>query len=496
MRVFKKYDALLLVLMLVFSPVSLALTEILPDVHLGDARLGRSIKHRLASQALPSKAQDFSSQGQALFPQAQTLSSQRRLGSSVVFSNLVVTSQTDGLNLHFKLSDHVDYKGFLLSNPSRFVIDFKNARLNTSLDQPILYQSYLRSVHSAYNKNILRMVFEFNQASKIKITQLKLNDLNNKNGESKTKQAHELVLEFIKKSPGNMPAVKKEADADLNLPKTNDLEKLVEDAQYTKNTIDRSSLEKKQTEAAQGLKATRDIIVVIDPGHGGEDPGAVGASGAQEKKVVLAIASELARLLNNEPGFHAILTRRGDYFLPLGKRLKIARQYRADMFIAVHADAYMNNEAHGASVYSLSNRGATSTAARWLAEKENHSELLDGAKLRDDGSMLRSVLLNLQQTATIAASLQLGNYILDYLGRCTQLHHNKIEQAAFLVLKSPDICSLLVETGFISNKTEESLLTQKAYQEQLAAAINEGIKDYYHFKPPGGTFLSALMGRV
>ncbi len=240
----------------------------------------------------------------------------------------------------------------------------------------------------------------------------------------------------------------------------------------------------------------RDIIIVIDPGHGGEDPGAVGKNGTQEKQVVLTVSRKLAALINNEPGFHAILTRDKDDFIPLRKRLAIARKYKADMLVAVHADAYMNNEARGASVYSLSNRGASSEAARWLAQKENHSELLDGAKLDNNYNMLASVLLNLQQTATIGSSLQLGACILDYLGRSVTLHHNTIEQAAFIVLKSPDISSVLVETGFISNPEEEKLLNKKSYQYQMAEAITEGIKDYYRLRPPGGTLLAALMGRA
>lgn len=239
----------------------------------------------------------------------------------------------------------------------------------------------------------------------------------------------------------------------------------------------------------------RDIVIVIDPGHGGEDCGALGQNGSREKNIVLAISRELKTLINNEPGFHAILTRNKDYFIPLRKRLAIARHYKADMLIAVHADAYMNNEARGAAVYSLSNRGATSEAARWLAEKENHSELLNGAKLDNNHNMLGSVLLNLQQTATIGSSVQLGTCILDYLGRCVTLHHNAIEQAAFIVLKSPDISSVLVETGFISNPEEEKLLNKKPYQHQLAEAITEGIKDYYSLRPPQGTFFAALMGR-
>ena len=393
-------------------------------------------------------------------------------------SNCVILPSQNGLNLRFDLNNNVDYKGFFLTNPSRFVLDLKNTRLEAKIPLDDFSHAYLRSIHSAYKGQNLRFIFEFSEATKIKLTEFKEN----------SSQKHAILIEFIKKSLKTFeenPIIKntasKEAIDSFNKQEKNKEERLMP-APLPRNP-------------AQTPAKVRDIIVVIDPGHGGEDPGAIGQNRTQEKNIVLAISLELAQLINEEPGFHAVLTRQGDYFIPLRKRLSIARRYKADMFLAVHADAFMNTEARGASVYSLSNRGATSEAAHWLASKENHSELLEGAKLVDDDSVLRSVLLNLQQTATIGASLQLGRFILNYLGHCTSLHHNDMEQAAFVVLKSPDIPSLLVETGFISNKKEEKLLNQAAYQHQLALALREGIKDYYQVRPPSGTFISALLGR-
>jgi N-acetylmuramoyl-L-alanine amidase len=227
-----------------------------------------------------------------------------------------------------------------------------------------------------------------------------------------------------------------------------------------------------------GNKPKKMIVVVIDPGHGGKDPGAKGYEGYQEKNVVLAIARQLQARLNQHQGIRAVLTRKGDYYITLRERLRIARLYKADLFLAIHADAFSNPDSMGSSVFALSLRGATSEAARWLAEKENYSEL-GGVNLGDKSNMLRSVLIDLSQTATISASLQLGSSVLQQLGTITSLHKGRVEQARFVVLKSPDIPSLLIETGFISNPREERRLTDRFYQDQLASAIEEGIRRYY-----------------
>lgn len=224
----------------------------------------------------------------------------------------------------------------------------------------------------------------------------------------------------------------------------------------------------------------RVFTVVIDAGHGGKDPGARGKRGTEEKQIVLAIAKKLAYAINQEPNMRAVMTRKGDYFVPLVDRLKLARKGEADLFVAIHADAYFNNNAAGASVYALSQRGASSVAARWLAERENHSEL-DGVELntlKDQSPMLRSVLIDLAQTATARDSLRLGSNVLDALEQMTALHYAHVERAPFLVLKSPDIPSILVETGFISNPSEEEQLGNPAYQAKIAQALRQGIAQY------------------
>ncbi len=237
-------------------------------------------------------------------------------------------------------------------------------------------------------------------------------------------------------------------------------------------------------------KPLRDVIIVIDPGHGGKDPGATGPRGTHEKTVVLAIAKRLQRTINQQPGFKAVLTRKGNYYISLRRRLALARKYHADMFVAIHADAYRNRKAHGASVYALSRRGATGEAARWLAKRENASELMGGVDLSNKGNLLKSVLINLSQTATIRASLLMGSDLIRSLDRIASLHHRKVEQAAFVVLKSPDIPSLLVETGFLSNPYEERRLRTPKYRERLAQALMQGIRRYYKRRPPRGTWLA------
>ncbi|WP_150640497.1 N-acetylmuramoyl-L-alanine amidase [Pseudomonas fluorescens] len=239
----------------------------------------------------------------------------------------------------------------------------------------------------------------------------------------------------------------------------------------------------------------RDIIVVIDAGHGGEDPGASGSRGQKEKDVVLAIARELQRQVNGMKGFRAELTRTGDYFIPLRGRTEIARKKGADLFVSIHADAAPSAAAFGASVFALSDRGATSETARWLADSENRSDLIGGAgnvSLDDKDRMLAGVLLDLSMTASLTSSLNVGQKVLSNIGRVTPLHKQRVEQAGFMVLKSPDIPSILVETGFISNANEASKLAAANHQQALARSISSGVRQFFQQNPPPGTYIAWL----
>ena len=239
----------------------------------------------------------------------------------------------------------------------------------------------------------------------------------------------------------------------------------------------------------------REIVVAIDAGHGGEDPGASGSRGQHEKDIVLQIAKELQRQINSEKGYRAELTRTGDYFIPLRKRTEIARKKGADLFISIHADAAPSRAAFGASVFALSDRGATSETARWLADTENRSDLIGGAgnvSLDDKDRMLAGVLLDLSMTATLSSSLNVGQKVLGNMGRVTSLHKQRVEQAGFMVLKSPDIPSILVETGFISNNNEAAKLATASHQQALARSIHTGVRQYFQQNPPPGTYIAWL----
>jgi N-acetylmuramoyl-L-alanine amidase len=228
----------------------------------------------------------------------------------------------------------------------------------------------------------------------------------------------------------------------------------------------------------------RMVIVAVDAGHGGEDPGARGRGGTHEKDVTLAIARRLKARIDQEPNMRAVLTRDGDYFIPLGQRVTKARRVQADLFVSVHADAFVQPHARGSSVFALSERSATSSAARWLAQRENESDLIGGVNLNVKDANLARTLLDLSQTATINDSLKLGKSVLSGLGDVNRLHKSSVEQAGFAVLKAPDIPSILVETAFISNPDEERRLSDPAYQEQMANAIVVGLRGYLAQNPP------------
>jgi N-acetylmuramoyl-L-alanine amidase len=245
-------------------------------------------------------------------------------------------------------------------------------------------------------------------------------------------------------------------------------------------------------ESARNPRTVRLATIVIDAGHGGEDPGALGRRGTREKDVTLTIAKRLKALIDNEPNMRAMLTRDGDYYLPLDVRVDKARKVKADLLVSIHADSYKRSTARGSSVFALSDRRATSELARMLAQKENESDLIGGVKLDGKDDYVKKTIIDLSQTATIDYSLRLGNSVLARLGSVNTLHKPRVEQASFAVLKSPDVPSILVETAFISNPEEEKRLNDRRYQDRLARAILEGIKDYIARHPPRPTSPLAL----
>ena len=236
----------------------------------------------------------------------------------------------------------------------------------------------------------------------------------------------------------------------------------------------------------------RDLVIAIDAGHGGEDPGAIGKNGTREKDVTLAIARELERRIDSEAGMKAMLTRDGDYFVPLRDRMRRARARQADLFVSIHADSIRDRSVDGSSVYILSQHGATTEAARWLAERQNAADLIGGVSLENKGDMLASVLLDLSQTASLTASHTAAEHVLRQLNLVGEVRKPLVQQAGFMVLKSPDIPSMLIETAYISNPAEELRLRSMAHQAKLAAAIDRGLREYFYSDPPAGTRVAQM----
>ncbi len=371
----------------------------------------------------------------------------------------------DNTRLVFDLSGPIQHSVFTLSAPERIVIDVNGAQLSTQLEQLSLASTPITSVRSAQRGEQLRLVLDLAKAVTPKSFTLTPNQ----------QYGHRLVVDLYDVGAGDEvapPTITSPAPPVATLP----------------------------TNTGGGLSplppsSKRDIVIAIDAGHGGEDPGALGPGGAREKHVVLAISKELQRQINTEKGFRAELVRTGDYFIPLRRRTEIARKKGADLFVSIHADAAPNKRAFGASVFALSAGGATSETARWLADNENRSDLIGGAgsvSLDDKDRMLAGVLLDLSMTASLSSSLSVGQGVLSNMGRVTPLHKRRVEQAGFMVLKSPDIPSILVETGFISNPNESNKLATKGHQQALARAIHTGVRQFFQQNPPPGTYLAWL----
>jgi len=281
---------------------------------------------------------------------------------------------------------------------------------------------------------------------------------------------HRMVIDLY--SPNAAPMF----NADQHIPERNEVEQLARNEEKPREpepTLDRRKMD-----------VDRLITIVLDPGHGGEDPGAIGAKGSREKDVTLAIGRKLRQVLEKQPNVRVVMTRDEDVFIPLAMRVGKARKVNADLFVSIHADAFIKPDARGSSVFALSEKGASSTAAKWLANKENQADLIGGVKLNVKDPYLAHTLLDLTQTATINDSLKLAKAVLSELGTINQLHSRGVEQAGFAVLKAPDIPSILVETAFISNPEEEKRLIDEAYQLKMANAIHAGIKRYFAKNPP------------
>ncbi|NOY62185.1 MAG: AMIN domain-containing protein [Gammaproteobacteria bacterium] len=384
------------------------------------------------------------------------------LANAAKLDDVRVWQSPDKTRVVFDVSAVIDYTLFTLSNPHRVVLDIKNARLSSSVDLARHKDGVLNGIRSGVrNGRDLRVVLDLNAAVSSKSFALKPSD----------HYGHRLVVDL--------------QPVDL---KDFDLKSIGPQRVHTDTAI-----KKKKTvvvKKAAPLSKLRDVVVAIDAGHGGEDPGAHGPNGVNEKDVVYAIAKELAALVRKERGMKPLMIRTGDYYLRLRNRVKKARAHNADIFISIHADAFKNPRVSGASVYVLSPKGASSEMARLLAERENASDRVGGVALDDKDDVLKIVLVDLAQTATIESSYKLGGTVLSALKDFGDVHKRDVEQAAFAVLKSPDIPSILVEAAFISNPREEGRLVNKRHQRAVAQTLMKGVRGYFARHTPPGTWLA------
>lgn len=366
--------------------------------------------------------------------------------SAAQVNDIRVWRSPDKTRLVFDVSSEVAHSQFFLDNPRRLVLDIRGTQKTKNVASPRLGTTPINKIrYGVRNKKDLRIVLDLKNKVTSKSFLLKPN----------ATYGYRLVVDLFDDSTKTAGPVK----------------------------------EPTKTPSA------RDIVVAIDAGHGGEDPGALAYGGGHEKVVTLNISKDLAALLKKEPGFEPVLVRTGDYYIPLRERAAIARKAGADLFISIHADAFTDPRANGASVYALSRGGATSETARWLAHRANSSDLIGGEggiSLGDKDDILAGVLLDLSMTSTLSSSLEVGDRVLKHIGTINRLHKEQVEQAAFVVLKSPDIPSILVETGFISNPKEGRKLKTRNHQRAMARQIYKGVKGYFVNKPPPGTLVARL----
>lgn len=361
--------------------------------------------------------------------------------------NVRIWPAPDHTRIVFDLDRAADHKVFSLAGPDRLVIDLVNASSKADVENLVLKDTPIRSIRTAVkNGSDLRVVLDLKSKVQPRSFLLKPNK----------QYGDRLVVDLVYKEKTSKPKV-------VTKPVTNPT-------------------------------GARDIVIAIDAGHGGEDPGAIGPGRVREKTVVLAIAKKVQSLLEKERGFTPAMIRTGDYYVGLRTRTERARKFRSDLLVSIHADAFKDHRPRGSSVFALSQRGATSETARWLADSENSADLIGGVegslKLDDKDKVLAEVLLDLTMTATLSDSLKVGQSVLRSMGTVNKLHKSDVEQAGFVVLKSPDIPSILVETGFISNPREAKNLQSSSYQWKMARSIVKGIKDHFSKNPPPGSLLA------
>ncbi len=356
----------------------------------------------------------------------------------------------------------------VITDPDRLVVDIDGLQLNDTLKGLVAQiksgDPYIKQVRVGQNRpNVVRLVFDLKERIKPQVFALP----------PAGPYKHRLIFDLYPVTPVDpIAALIEKGDWPRN------------ETPIDKANMPSTAVDTPKTADGKPAKVARMVTIALDPGHGGEDPGAVGKGGNREKDVVLAIAKRLKAKIEELPNMRVMLTRDGDYFVPLGVRVDKARKVQADLFVSLHADAFVETSARGSSVFVLSEKGASSSAARWLADKENLADTIGGINIKSRDKQLASVLLDLSTTAQISDSIKLGKAVLGEIGGINRLHKGAVEQAGFAVLKAPDIPSILIETAFISNPQEEAKLADAGYQDQIANAIIKGIRSYFAKNPP------------
>ena len=374
-------------------------------------------------------------------------------GDNQQVNNLRIWHSPESTRIVFDVSKDLEYNVLHLQNPLRLVVDMQNADLSVSIPPIENSNQRIANIRTGQpSAGVLRFVFELRKTVTSNSFVLTPNEL----------YGHRLVI-------------------DLTDPGSNDA--LIADTQTDTDVSDNESVEDLLTPTVLAPQASKPILIAIDAGHGGEDPGAIGYRGSKEKELTLAIANKFKNIIDSDPRFDSFMVRGGDYYVNLHRRRQIAHQNNADIFISIHADAFTKSSASGFSVFALSQRGATSAMASALAAKENAADLIGGVSLADKDEVLAKVLVDLSMTNTINESVNLGGRVLKELSKLGKLHSKRVEQAGFAVLKSPDIPSILVETGFITNPDEERNLRTSSYQNKIAQALYTAVNQYFEQTP-------------
>ena len=419
--------------------------------------------------------------------------------AAITISSVRIWPAQDYTRLTLESKQEIRYRQFMLKGPERLVIDLEDVELHGELDQLAAKvgsdDPYIKSMRvGLFKPGVIRLVLDLKGEVKPQLFNLK----------PVAEYGYRLVLDIypavpadpmmallsLQKPASTATEINSTAAASSSAQAPDGLEALLASPKVTAPPPDilppvdtGVSIPPQSPSKNAPQISVRTLLIAIDAGHGGEDPGAKGRGGTYEKTVTLAIARKLKEMIDDTPGMRGVLTRDGDYFIPLVGRVEKARQVHADLFISIHADAFIKPNARGSSVFALSGHGATSAAARWLAKKENEADLIGGVNLAVKDPYLARTLLDLSQTATISDSLKLAKHVLGELGTINDLHRGQVEQAGFAVLKSPDTPSVLVETAFISNPSEERRLNDAQYQTKLGRAILGGIKRYFAQNP-------------